>query len=991
MGKINELVSRAKELGQPALAITDHGNMYGVYDLYKECKAQGIQPIYGIEFYHKVENDDTRYHLIALAKSMKGLRTLYRLHAKSHYNKEVGLFGREYPIITYNDLLNDHEDIIITTACIGGHIPQLIRQEKTKEAQETIEMLVNVFKDDFYFEIQANTLEEQKFVNKYLCNVASFYGIKVIATCDTHYVYKEDASVHEMLLCIQSQKKMDDPKRFKFPSNDFWLKSEEEMLNDLVSLDKTGKQAINNTMEIMEKCKFDFELPKQEECLPKFSDDENALLRQACNTGWKTHVKNDFKQRQDRTSYELQIIEQKGYSGYFNIVSDYVSWAKNNRVVVGAGRGSICGSHVAWLANITSIDPMKYGLLFERFLNPERMSSPDADIDFNDRDKVVQYLKERWGWRNVSSIIAHGTLTAKAVMRKILSIHNFTQAQINEISKSLPKKLNLSLADCESSEVFMRYKDKYPELFNAMYRLENVIDHTSQHAAGILITPREVESFVPCGYDKTNDILISGFDKYMLEELGLYKFDILKLETLNTIDDTLKLIKEFEDTDIDLEKIDYEDAKVYNELCKGNVFGVFQLESQQALTLRVAPKDFEALTLLNTLIRPGVGDINEYIARKEGKPYDIFSEMENDYMEQSLYTIAYQEQIMLRVHTLAGWSLGKGDSLRKVKHISTNDVLKKEFIEGCLNVGLITDMELILHAWQEIVDALEGGYTFNKSHSASYAKIAFQTAWLKHYYPKYFMCALMTTERADQAQIAERVNQCKQLGITILPPDINKSDTTYKCEKEGIRFAINTIKGVGEVAIDEINNLSNSIGNIINLNILYERANLRVVDKSVITALIMSGCFDFENPNRYELMKEYHLLRGEKKIAQLYEGKQMTNKNIAEFEKKYLGLYLTHSPYDDYKFKDITDFVQGGQAVIGGEITKVKTIFDKNNNKMAFVTLTTEYQNVEVIVFYSVYYKLQDDIVEGNFVMCKGKRDGNKLLLDKIQVLEVAK
>jgi DNA polymerase-3 subunit alpha len=253
------------------------------------------------------------------------------------------------------------------------------------------------------------------------------------------------------------------------------------------------------------------------------------------------------------------------------------------------------------------------------------------------------------------------------------------------------------------------------------------------------------------------------------------------------------------------------------------------------------------------------------------------------------------------------------------------------------------------------------------------------------------MCALMTTERADQAQIAERVNQCKQLGITILPPDINKSDTTYKCEKEGIRFAINTIKGVGEVAIDEINNLSNSIGNIINLNILYERANLRVVDKSVITALIMSGCFDFENPNRYELMKEYHLLRGEKKIAQLYEGKQMTNKNIAEFEKKYLGLYLTHSPYDDYKFKDITDFVQGGQAVIGGEITKVKTIFDKNNNKMAFVTLTTEYQNVEVIVFYSVYYKLQDDIVEGNFVMCKGKRDGNKLLLDKIQVLEVAK
>jgi DNA polymerase-3 subunit alpha len=847
--------------------------------------------------------------------------------------------------------------------------------------------LQSVFRDDFYFEIQANTLDEQKIVNKELCELASYYNIKVIATCDTHYVYKEDANVHEMLLCIQSQKKMDDPKRFKFPSNDYWLKSEEEMLSDLSSLGDIGKQAINNTIEIMEKCRFDFKLPKQEECLPKFSDDENSLLRQACNIGWKTHVKNEFDLRKQRTQYELNIIEQKGYSGYFNIVSDYVTWAKNNGVVVGAGRGSICGSHVAWLANITSIDPIKYGLLFERFLNPERMSSPDADIDFNDRDKVVQYLKKRWGWSNVSSIIAHGTLAPKAVIRKILSIHNFTQAQINEISKSLPKKLNLTLADCESSEIFMKYKDKYPELFNAMYRLENVIDHTSQHAAGILITPREVEYFVPCGYDKETDTLISGFDKYMLEELGLYKFDILKLETLNTINNTLELIKEFENIDVDLEKIDYEDTKVYNELCKGNVFGVFQLESQQALTLRIAPRDFEALTLLNTLIRPGVGDINEYIARRDGKPYDIFSEAENDYMEQSLYTIAYQEQIMLRVHTLAGWSLGKGDSLRKVKHISTNEDLRKEFIEGCLNVGLITNKELIIKAWQEIVDALEGGYTFNKSHSASYAKIAYQTAWLKYYYPKYFMCAIMTTERADQAQIAERVNQCKQLGIPVLPPDINKSDITYKCEEEGIRFAINTIKGVGESAILEIQRL----GLVYTLNDFYNSANLRIIDKSVVTALIMSGCFDFENPNRYELMKEYHLLRGEKKIAALYEGKQITDKDIADFEKQYLGLYLTHSPYETYAFKPITDFIQGGQAVIGGEITKVKTIFDKNNNKMAFVTLTTEHQNVEVVVFYSVYYKTQEAIVEGNFVMCKGKRDGNKLILDKIQVLEVAK
>jgi len=982
MGHISELVARAKELNQPAIAITDHANMYGIYELYKECKKQNIQPIYGIEFYHMVDGDETRYHLIALAKSMKGLRTLYRLHAKAHKNKIEGSFGREYPIITYNDLFDDHEDIIITTACIGGHIPQLLRQNRIKEAHTVTMSLIHMLADDFYFEIQSNTLTEQAFVNNELISLSKIYGVKVIATADTHYVYKEDASVHEMLLCIQSGKKMKDEKRFKFPSDDFWLKSEKEMLEDIDYL-PNAQQYLDNTIEIMEKCNFDFELPKTEECLPKFSEDENLLLRQSCNEGWKNKVKDNYKTRQERTKYELEVIEKKGYSGYFNIVSEYVTWAKNNGIIVGGGRGSICGSHVAWLTNITSIDPLPQGLLFERFLNPERMSSPDADIDFNDRDKVVQHLKERWGWKNVSSIIAHGTLTAKAVIRKILSIHDFTSAQINEISKSLPKKLNLTLTDCEASDTFTKYKRQYPDLFNAMYRLENVIDHSSTHAAGILITPKEVEYFVPCGYDKENDILISGFDKYMLEEIGLYKFDILKLETLNTINDTLQMIKKFENINIDLEEIDYEDHKIYNELCKGNVFGVFQLESQQDLTIKLQPKCFEDLILLNTLIRPGVGDINEYIARRNGKPYDTYNDAEDNYMKQSLYTIAYQEQIMLRVHTLAGWSLGKGDSLRKIKKIKENKDLFKEFIHGAVERGLT--FEKAVQAWKEITDALDGGYTFNKSHSASYAKIAFQTAWLKYYYTKYFMCALMTAERTDNAKIAERVNQCKQLGIPILPPDINKSDITYKCEEEGIRFAINTIKGVGENALLNLNTL----GRIASVSDLYHRSNLRIIDKSVITALICAGCFDFQNKNRYALLKEYYELRGDKKIAQAYENMQTTPEDIMRFEKQYLELYLTESPYKKFNFKPISDFPIGGQAVIGGEIKKITTKFDKNNNKMAFVTLITEQNNVEIVVFSSVYNKIKEELVEGNFVLCKGKRDGNKLLLDKIQVLEV--
>jgi len=420
---------------------------------------------------------------------------------------------------------------------------------------------------------------------------------------------------------------------------------------------------------------------------------------------------------------------------------------------------------------------------------------------------------------------------------------------------------------------------------------------------------------------------------------------------------------------------------VYSELCKGNVIGTFQLETQQDLTVRLQPKDFEGLTLLNTLIRPGVGDINEYIARRDGKNYDVYSHEEDAYMLQSQYTMAYQEQTMLRVHTLAGWTLGKGDSLRKVKHIKENVELREQFTEDSIKNGLAC--EQANQAWQEIIDALDGGYTFNKSHSASYAKIAFQTAWLIIHYQLYFMCALMTAESADQSKIAERVVQCQQMGIKILPPDINKSNETYQIEDGCIRFAINTIKGVGETALAELNGL----GHISSLVDLYNRANLRVVDKSVITALILSGAFDFENPNRYELMHQYYKLRGDKKIAAAYEGKKITDKEIMDFEKQYIGMCLTKSPYDNFNFKPLSAFPDKTKAIIGGEVTKVKEIYDKQNRKMAFATLTTQYGNVELVVFASSFKVCADAIQEGKFIMCKGKRDNNKLLVDETNIL----
>lgn len=984
MCKVDELVARVKELGQRAVAITDHGTMSGVYDLYKQCKKQGIQPIYGVEFYHKVEGIDKRLHLIAFAKSMKGLKNLYALHEISHINTETNKYGKKFPIITYNDLVKYKEDVIITSACIGGHIPWLISNNRKGEAIEMLTQLQAMFKGDYYIEMQSNSMVEQADANRELVSIAESLGIKYIITCDTHYILKEDAEVHEMLLCMQTQNKMSNPQRFRFSKNDFWLKTANEMREQTKGL--TAEQieiGLKNTFEIADKCNFEFELPDVHDCLPKFSDDENLTLRKIVNKGWNEKKHEKGKIEYDRAKYELSIIESKGYSGYYLIVSDYINWAKDNSVIVGAGRGSGVGSFIAYLTGMTSINPLNHGLLFERFLNPERYTSPDFDVDFSDRDKVVQYLRERWGEENISAIIAFGTLTARAVIRKVLSIHDFDMATINIIAKSLPKKLNLTLKDCEESKVFMEYKAKYPKLFEAMYRLENTIDHTSTHAAGILITPKAIREFVPALYDTEQGLLVSGFDKYMLEELGLYKFDILALKTLNEIDDTLKLIKENEGLDIDLDEIDFEDSNVYDDLCKGNVFGVFQLEDQSDLTKKLQPRNFEALTALNALIRPGVGDIETYVKRMNGESFEYLSDLEKPYMSQTYNTITYQEQFMLRVHTLAGWTLGKGDSLRKVKKIRENIEMRDQFLKDCFDNRVLSSHEDAEKAWNEIVDALEGGYSFNKSHACSYAKISYQTAWLKYYYPQYFMCAIMTSKRDNQEVIAERVTQCRQMGIKILPPDINKSDYIYKIEGDAIRFAINTINAVGDKALEEVEKLKP----IESLEDLYTRGNLRVLDKRVIENIIKAGCFDFENPNRYEMLCKYYTLRKDKKIAEAYKEHKFADIDKARLEKETLGLYLTCSPFDNYSFKPLQAYEDKTNAIIGGEITKVKSIFDRNNNKMAFITLTTQYGNVEVVCFAKEFNKYQDYLVEGNFVMAKGKRDGSKMILNEITVL----
>ena len=987
MCKINELVSKAKEYGCKAIGITDHGTMSGAYDLYKECKKQGLQPIYGIEFYHRVDGIDKRLHLIAYAKSMTGLKNLYKLHELSYRNSEQGALGKRFPIITYGDLFAHKQDVIITTSCIAGHIPNLILNKKINEIYSTLEILKVQFGEDVYIELQNNTLDDQTTVNKDLIAYAKLYNIKTILTCDTHYVLKSDAKIHEMLLCMQTQSKMDNPKRFKFSANDFWFKSEDELKQNMVGVSQDDiRIALDNTNEIAEKCSFEYEPPKAENALPKYADDEKTTLRQLVNKGWKEKRHGKGKVEVNRTNYELKIIEQKNYSGYYLIVSDYINWAKQNNIIVGGGRGSGVGSFIAYLTGMTSVNPIEHGLLFERFLNPERYTSPDFDVDFSDQDAVISYLSSRWGNKNVSKIIAFGTLTARAVIRKVMSIYGFDMTAINLVNKSLPKKLELTLKDCEASGVFNEFKKKHPDMWSAMYRLEGTIDRASTHAAGILITPSSISDFVPASF--VDGILVAGFDKYMLEELGLYKFDILKLTTLNVIDDCINNVLTSKNTIVNFGTINREDEAVYDDMCSGDVFGVFQLEEQRDFVKKMQPRCFADVTALNALIRPGTGNPEEYHKRKNGSSYERI-DAERAYMDETYHTITYQEQIMLRVHTLAGWTLGKGDSLRKVKHIGEDKALAELYKTDCKALGVINDDDAIAKTWNEIVDALEGGYSFNKSHACSYADLAFQTAWLKHYYPVEFMAAVMTSRRTSSEDISNCLMQCKMMGVKILPPDINKPDKAYKVENDAIRFSINTIKGVGENALVSIN----SILPVCSFSDFIARCDTRVVDKTVVTNLIKAGAFESFETNRYKLLSQYFKTRKMKtdgETTQYYEALMFDfdNKVIGKMEKEVLGFYLTRSPFSDFSFKPLTAFGTDKYACIGGEITKVKTILDKNNNKMAFVTLATEFGNVEMIVFSKQFASCEENLQIGKFVMVEGYKGGDaKIKTNKVTLI----
>lgn len=985
--KIDELFATVKELKQKFCCITDHGSTSGLWEAQKAGERHGIKPLLGTEFYYQRENDHENGHLVVIAKNNKGLENIFKLQEYAYVHNFY-----YKPRIKWEMLKQLHEGLIVTTACIGSTFNQYLLDGEIQKAIAWAKKFKQIFNDDFYIEIQPLDMPEQVLINQHAANIAKQLNIKTIATNDVHYISENDAFPHEVLLALQINKKMSDEKRWKFPTNDLWLKSTEEMINTFVGLTQEDiLAAMNNTVEIANKCNAKL-LPGK--YLPKFYNipedktERNLLAKEIMKGAKRTGFINNPNYMKE-VQNELNVIDRNGYSGYFLIVQDYVNTARQNGIIVGDGRGSGAGSKIAFLTDISRIEPSKYNLLFERFMADGR--SPDFDVDFSDQDAVFEDLQKKYGIENVARIVTFGKMTPKAICRKVLSCFEHNIATINYISKLIPNDCNTLDNAYQQSPQLLNYKEKYKVEFEVIERLEGVISHEAQHAGGVIIYPN-LSSILPIktkGNDRTKRIV--AFDKDMLEELGHYKFDILGLETLPVIKRCLNSIKEFEGKDIDLYTIDYNDKNIYTMLCQGDVSGVFQLSNQAQKVIEQQPQNFNDLIAINALIRPGVGDWEEYIARRKGKKWSVHK-ARFPYLKETEGLIAYQEQYLLDAKVLANWDLAFADKyIRKNKHIAEDIELRNKFIEDCKSNGVISQ-NLAIDIWKEIVDTVSQGYGFNKSHSTSYAVISFQTAWLKYYYPEHFYASLMSSEKTDsdgQSVIANYIAECKQKNIKILPPDINFSGENFVVTKGGVNYRITAIKHVGENAIRSIEALKpiNSFDDFM------QRREKRFIKKNTLINLIKAGCFDFDNPNRAELLWQVDMYeRTKTQIKQNYQCPpyKWNDRIKAEWEKEVLGMYLSTHPMEKYGFKPLNCYKDGGHALQGGEIYDIKIFNDRNGNEMAFVFLDTLFGNVKVIVFASSwrYKNIQKQIQIGNIVLMRGRRSGNDLLLNSMEVLE---
>ena len=1022
--RIPDLVARAKELGMESLAITDHGSMFGVIDFYKECKKQGIRPIIGCEVYtaprtmmdKDPERDKHQGHLVLLAKNEQGYRNLIKIVTEGY------LKGFYYKPRVDKNLLRKHsEGIIALSACLAGDVQRRLLIRDYEGALREAKDFQDIFgAENFYLELQDQGLEEELAILPDMEQLSRETGIPLVATNDVHYVRQEHAEAHDILLCIQMATNVDDEKRMSFPNDQFYLKSPEEM----EKLFARFPEAIANTQVIAEQCNLEFAFGELH--LPDFQApdgrDNTGYLRELCMMGLEERYPVVSEELQQRIQYELETIEKMGYVEYFLIVWDFINYARSNRIMVGPGRGSAAGSLVAYALKITDIDPIKYGLIFERFLNPERISMPDIDIDFcyERRQEVINYVIEKYGEDKVAQIITFGTMKAKAAVRDVGRALNVSYGEVDAIAKAIPFELNMTIQKAldMNPELKAMYENSpvAAKILDMAMALEGLSRHASTHAAGVVISKKSLSEYVPL-YVADKGVS-TQFPMTTIEELGLLKMDFLGLRNLTVIRDALDLIEENHGIRLDLSKMEYDDPKVYELISAGNTQGVFQLESggMTQFMKNLKPDCFEDIVAGISLYRPGpMNSIPIYIENKKNPAtIQYLHECLEPILSVTYGCLVYQEQVMQIVRDLAGYSYGRSDLVRRAMSKKKMDVMLKEqehFLKGAWeNKGIpeATAKEI----FGQMISFAE--YAFNKSHAAAYAVIAYQTAYLKAYYPVEFMAALMTSVMGDAAQIAKYIRNCNEMSIPVLPPCVAGSGKKFSVDSGEIRFGLRGVKNVGEGVIDAILKMRLEKGMPRDFFQFINQIDIQEVNKKAVESLIKAGAFDCLHPNRAQLMAVYEGLiesaqtsnrkniEGQISLFQMnaeemsLPGSMATMPDVAEFsketlialEKEMLGVYLTGHPLKDYeelieKTATVTSeellhveanprIRDGMKVVMAGIISSKKILVTKSSKQMAFLDLEDLYGITEVVVFPNIYERNISLIREDQIVVIKG-------------------
>lgn len=1049
--KIKPLMEYVKEQGMPAVAMTDHGNMFGAIEFYQTAQKQGVQPIIGCEVYvapgSRFEKKDAKgsseaaYHLVLLAQNYTGYQNLCALVSAGF---QEGFYYK--PRIDWDLLTEKNEGLLALSACLAGEVPTLLRLQQQDQARQRLQQMAGIFDQRLYLELQENGIEEQQVVNQGLKELGQELGLPLVATNDCHYLRQEDAQAHEALLCIQTNKTLDDPNRMRFPNDGFYVRTPQDMAQMFPDV----PEALDNTLDIARRCadlSFDFNtyhFPAYDPS-PKTLEEE---LQEQSHSGLQERLKALAQKRRDwdadkeqlywqRLEQELAIIRQMGFPGYFLIVADFINWAKEQGIPVGPGRGSAAGSLVAFAMRITDIDPLEYSLLFERFLNPERISMPDIDVDFciNGREDVIRYVQEKYGADNVAQIITFGTMAARGVIRDVGRAMGMSFNEVDRIAKLVPEQLNITLQqalDQESRLVEMMQQDpQVKRLLEIGQALEGLTRHASTHAAGVVVTPEPLTHYLPLYKDPKSGGQVTQYSMKYVEDIGLVKFDFLGLKTLTVIHKAVELVRQGSNPDFDLELMPEDDADTFALLCRGDTTGVFQLESSgmKELMIKLKPECFEDLIALVALYRPGPlksGMVDTFIRRKHGQEesqYD-FPELE-PILQETYGVILYQEQVMLIAQTLAGYSLGQADLLRRAmgkKKIEEMAKQKELFLQGAQQRG--HDPQKAKQLYDNIANFAE--YGFNKSHSAAYALIGYQTAYLKAQYPVEFMAALLTEDMGNTDKVVKNINEVRSQGISVLPPDINASQHNFTVHEGAIRFGLGAVKGTGQAALEAVLEARQD-GPFASLGDFCERVDLRRVNKKVMEALVKCGAFDAFGEHRAQLLAALETMvpYGQRRQKQRQEAQNSlfgaegmeafreqepplpqvapwSDREKLAHEKECLGFFITGHPLARYA-ETIRRWGSCSSAEIGhksdraevqlcGMVNGIKETRTKKGDRMAFVTLEDQEGTLEVLVFPEAY-KQAAELLQGDEpiwvqgTLDKGQPDQPKILASQIEPL----